>query len=652
MAMLRLALVALVCTTVVTADRLIAVQTPNSQVKVSGADFVTSFRHETANGPFNKPDPFEDCGGYVWATTGNFENAITGLEDSLSKSFGQKEIELKDKDAVAVWFHILPNGTHPWHVHENMDEFVTVMGGSGLFAIIDPEKQVVSWYPCYPGTVMTMPRGFMHMFRASEEGLDLLAYADVQQANLALVPTYISTLPKSIKETVLGKQAAKTNTEGWEWGGDPGSGPAFVCPANSDDVQEYLDQVLETNMIATCNYTIKSSSGESGSCQTDTDYLGLLNSRQNGVGFGILNKTYADCIADGAWCTVHDQLGQTYGRMELQPREMIQAVTPSGYMIAYVTQGSVWVEFYHPNLAYHVQFQAKENDLFYIPMDLFFTIVSTNDTHPVILNTGIRATRQLNLATGSDYAKNRLLPLSLPLRSFRFPLAGAVLFSNGSRVPHTSISFSEQRAAYESSEALSGSIDNSQPIATGDMAIPLVHKMSESTYAEFQTELSSWDNSMILCTETNVNCGIEMASMTQPHKGEPRCSPYGATNDNRCNQGSGSTNDLMKELREMRDAMSRVNRGGATDEVVGSGGANTNTGTDGGDSSGYSTGQLVLVGAICGLVSGMVVAGAGFAAFRHSKQQKQKRWSSVELGDSLLDQPAGEYQGLPKPESQ
>eukprot|EP00658_Telonema_sp_P-2_P003190 TRINITY_DN11169_c0_g5_i1.p1 TRINITY_DN11169_c0_g5~~TRINITY_DN11169_c0_g5_i1.p1 ORF type:complete len:683 (-),score=149.54 TRINITY_DN11169_c0_g5_i1:189-2237(-) len=587
-----------------------AVQGSDVGITVTGANFRTLFKNNKT-GPANQPTPFKNCGGYVWASTGGFEASIIGMEDSATQSLGQRALELRDKSAVAVWFNIYPNGTHPWHVHENFDEFVTVMEGSGILGLMDPERQMVTWYPCYPGTVMTMPRGFMHMFRASSQGLQLLAFGDVEQANLALLPTYMATLPSSLQGVILGDTAATDLDLAWYWDSNSGSGTAFMCVENADDVDSYLRLVESTGNVTRCRYEITSNDNRQGSCMSDLSYSGLVSvtGYDQGVGYGSLNTSVATCIADQGWCTVDDPLGQTYTKLTLHRHQLISAIMPSGYIMGYVTKGSGWVSFYHPNDAYIMQYRVAETDLFYIPMDTYFTIVSTNDTDS-IFNLAVRATEQLNL-NGSSYNKNRILPLSVGLRSFRFPLAGAAFFPK--------FTPSQQEAAFEASPILSeGGPENGDEcpsIVTGGMSVPLIFNMTDAAFDQFKGQLQHWDDDTILCPKGNKVCKASAAPMKPTSYGSPMVQ-----------HGPSHTEKKLRELQAQYDLLNTqllgvssllgITQDGAIlaqqrdqqDSAVQQDSATPQDPDQQSSGSGYSKGDLVLVGVVSGVVAALVVA--------------------------------------------
>ena len=101
-----------------------------------------------------------------------------------------------------VYFNINPCGVHPWHVHEDMDEYCFVLKGSGRVLVSDPLDQSVQIISVEPGDLITLPQGHMHTFEASgdPDGLQFVAFGDVQDAHLALVPLFLAMQPPPFQE--------------------------------------------------------------------------------------------------------------------------------------------------------------------------------------------------------------------------------------------------------------------------------------------------------------------------------------------------------------------------------------------------------------------------------------------------------------------
>jgi len=492
-------------------------------VNVSGENFL--FRqlfNNSAAGPFNKPCPFKDCGGYVYATSGgpgNFAAALPALnangggygpsplseytDDTTVGAVAQTE---ESSQFVVVWSHILPNGTHPWHIHEDLNEFVTVMSGSGVLDIIDPDTQKVYTFPATPGRVLTLPHGFMHMFRASREGLNLLAYGDAPAATLALLPTFVAVLPEGLRSTILGQQTAEAVQEGFEWLGFPGEGNAFICEPNSDSVQKILD----ANAYQECSYGITDTSDSSTlPCVMKPISKTVMAETRSFVTYGSLDPFAGDaeCVADGAWCSINDvSFGYSYVQAILRPRQLLAGLMPSGAMIGYVTYGSVWVAFYHPNNAYLLQFTAHENDVIYIPGDVYFMLLSLEDEGKVQLNLGIRAYEKSRLKQG--YSKFRIMPLAAALEHMGPSLSGAAFYPD------------LKKAAQE--QATSESTVLNKPLKQAS----LVYEMPDAQYETMKADIATWNATTILCLDSNSLCYCKSKTCTLK-AGLPKCADAG-----------------------------------------------------------------------------------------------------------------------------
>lgn len=261
----------------------------------------------------------------------------------------------------------------------------------------------------------------------------------------------------------------------------------MICEQNSDFVQK----VIDSGGYQECSFEVTGPDFQRNGqnpCQIKN-----LSARSDAllphtfITFENLNGPNADCVADGAWCSILDKtFGFGYTKLVLKPRQVLVGLMPSGAMVG-LAYGKAWIAFYHPNNAYLLQFEVDVHDLFYIPANVYVVVLSLEDTKDMKLLLGIQQKQQMHVVNG--YQKMRVVPLSAPLQQMDELVAAAAFYPNS------------PKTAQEGATKASPLLDKPSRLSA-----PLIYSLSPEAFEKMKSSIKSWTEDFILCTSLNSFC--------------------------------------------------------------------------------------------------------------------------------------------------
>ncbi|CAB9510930.1 expressed unknown protein [Seminavis robusta] len=337
----------------------------------------------------------DGCGGHVWAIgdLANSTNLISGTPASA------EHLEVFDDVALSiVYFDLNPCGVHPWHIHQNMDEYVFVARGSGIVSIMSPYDQSIEMLAVSENDLVTLPESYLHQFEASSEGLELVAFGSVNEAHLALLPLYMAMQPEPVQQAVnvqvmpsgTGTGLPNFFSQSYPWTNNMENGPgaAFVCANITEDPTNCPLRPETPGQYCTRD----SQTGNQQCTVYDGSNDKYYPPFQSVASCASPDPTTTGCTCqfDGAVCqlqparaTVTDML---YARLQLEQGAMIgPALQARGGIGGYVTKGRIWVMFLSPNFGYASQFVASQGQSFYIPPDVFVNILGMDQDNAAVM---------------------------------------------------------------------------------------------------------------------------------------------------------------------------------------------------------------------------------------------------------------------------
>ena len=338
----------------------------------------------------------DGCGGHVWAIgdLGNATDVISGVPPSAD----HMSVYI-DTSISIVYFDLSPCGVHPWHVHQQMNEYVFVSKGSGRLSLISPHDQSVEMLAVQVGDLVTLPQSWMHQFEASAEGLELIAFGNVNDAHLALVPLFMAMQPPPVQralDTISPNKGSTTFfSKDYPWSNNMKNGPgaAFLCgnttterdgagcplqPDTPGQFCESIDGTQNCTEYSNPNAKYYAPFTNIASCQSDDRLSTGCTCQYNGAVCQLQPPRTSWSTSAGA--------PMLYARLELENGGMIgPALQPRGGIGGYVTSGRIWVMFLNPNFGYASQFIAEEGQTFYIPPDVYVNILGMDSDNTAVM---------------------------------------------------------------------------------------------------------------------------------------------------------------------------------------------------------------------------------------------------------------------------